>query len=122
MIVTLQIERLQTLEQTGAFMEGNEAVDFTGGDWSSWYEFVRRTLVRLDYERLGKCDKGLVLRTLLGKQGLSHWPDSSLTGHRCGWIRASGTSNVHVSRRHAAPTRPIPAFGPLMSAWNRSAR
>ena len=49
MIVTLQTERVRTLDQVRAFVEGSEAVDFTGADRESVYEFVRRALVRLDY-------------------------------------------------------------------------
>ena len=48
MIVTLQTERVRTLDQVCAFVEGSEAVDFTGADRESVYEFVRRALVRLD--------------------------------------------------------------------------
>ena len=58
MIVTLQTERVRTLDQVRAFVEGSEAVDFTGADRESVYEFVRRTLVRLSYERLGKPTRG----------------------------------------------------------------
>ena len=47
-----------------AFVEGSEAADFAGADRESVYEFVRRALVRLGYERLGKSDKGLVKRYL----------------------------------------------------------
>ena len=64
MIVTLQTERVQTLDQVRAFVEGSEAVDFTGADRECVYEFVRRALVRLDYAELGKSDKGLVRRYL----------------------------------------------------------
>ena len=42
MIVTLQTERVRTLDQVRAFVEGSEAVDFTGADRGSVYEFVRR--------------------------------------------------------------------------------
>ena len=49
MIVTLQTERVRTLDQVRAFVQGSEAVDFTGADRESVCEFVRRTLVRLDY-------------------------------------------------------------------------
>ena len=63
MIVTLQTERVRTLDQVRAFVEGSEAVDFTGPTGGRVYEFVRRVLlVRLDYGQLGKSDKGLVRR------------------------------------------------------------
>ena len=71
MIVTLQTERVRTLDQVRAFVEGSEAVDFAGAERESVYEFVRRALVRLDYERLGKSDKGLVRRYLAKVTGLS---------------------------------------------------
>ena len=60
--MTLQTERVRTLDQVRAFVEGSEAVDFTGADRGSVYEFVRRALVRLDYGQLGKSDKELVRR------------------------------------------------------------
>ena len=55
--MTLRTERVRTLDQVRAFVEGSEAVDprfhggraFTGADRESVYEFVRRALVRLDY-------------------------------------------------------------------------
>ena len=41
MIVTLQTERVRTLDQVRAFVEGSEAVDFAGAERESVYEFVR---------------------------------------------------------------------------------
>ena len=49
MIVTLRTKRIRTLDQVRAFVEGSEAMDFTGADRESVCEFVRRALVRLDY-------------------------------------------------------------------------
>ena len=46
MIVTLQTQRVQTLEQVRAFVEGSEAVDFASGDRAGVYTVVRRTLVK----------------------------------------------------------------------------
>ena len=71
MIVTLQTERVRTLEQVRAFLGGSEAVDFAGVDRDGVYDLVRRTLVRLRYHRLGKGDKGLVKRYLGKVTGLS---------------------------------------------------
>ena len=53
---------------------------------------------------------------------LSRWPDPSLPRYRCVWIRAFGTSNLHVSHCHAVPTRPIPAVGHSMSAWEHGVK
>ena len=45
--MTLQTQRVQTLEQVRAFVEGSEAVDFAGDDRAGVYALVRRTLVKL---------------------------------------------------------------------------
>ena len=69
--MTLQTQRVQSLEQVCAFLEGNEAVDFVEGDREGVYDLVRRTLVKLRYHRLGKPGKGLVKRYLGKVTGLS---------------------------------------------------
>ena len=58
MILKLETERLSTLEEVRQFIVGSAAVDFAGVDRESTYEFTRRTLVRFDYGRLGRADKG----------------------------------------------------------------
>ena len=62
--MTLQAQRVQTLEQARAFVEGSEAVDFAVGDRTGVYTLVRRKLVELDRHRLGEPDSGLVKRHL----------------------------------------------------------
>ena len=98
MIVTLQTERVRTLDQVRAFVEGSEAVDFAGTERESVYEFVRRALVRLDYERLGKSDKGLVRRYLAKVTGLSRAQLTRLIGQH----RETGRIE---DRRGGAPAR-----------------
>ena len=76
--MTLQTQRVQSLEQVRAFLEGSEAVDFVEGDCAGVYDLIRRTLVKSRYHRLGKSDKGLVKR-YLGKvsglvKGTAHAP------------------------------------------------
>ena len=100
MIVTLQTERVRTLDQVRAFVEGSEAVDFTGADRGSVYEFVRRALVRLDYGQLGKSDKGLVRRYLAKVTGLSRAQLTRLIGQH----RETGRIE---DRRGGAPTHPF---------------
>jgi len=100
MIVTLQTQRVQTLEQVRAFVEGSEAVDFAGSDRAGVYTLVRRTLVKLDYHRLGKADKGLVKRYLEKVTGLSRAQLTRLIGQH----RRSGRIE---DRRGGAPTRPF---------------
>ena len=71
MIVTLRTERIRTLEQVRAFLGGSEPVDFGLDDRDSAYLFVRRSLERFRYHRLGKPDKGLVRAYLAKVTGLS---------------------------------------------------
>ena len=52
MIVTLPTERVRTLDEVRAFVQGSEAVDFAVSDRAGIYRFIRRTLVRLEYHRL----------------------------------------------------------------------
>ena len=100
MIVTLQTQRVQTLEQVRRVADGNEPVDFALADRASAYDFIRRTLVQFDYSALGKADKGAV-KAYLGKMtGLSRSQLTRLMAqHRCtGRIR---------DRRSAGPARPF---------------
>ena len=62
MISSLHVERLHTLEQVRAFLDGNGAVDFEPSTREEAYGFVERMLARFDYADLGKNDKGLVKR------------------------------------------------------------
>ena len=50
MIVTLQTERVRTLEDARAFLTGSQALDFNGVDRQTTCDLVRRTLVRLNYD------------------------------------------------------------------------
>ena len=67
----IQTRRLRTIEQLRAFVEGNEAVDFQPRDRGEAYGFARATLERFGYRRLGKRDKGVVLRFLVAAAGIS---------------------------------------------------
>ena len=71
MIVDIQTRRLRTIGQLRAFVEGNEAVDFQPRDRDEAYGFVRDTPERFGYRRLGKRDKGVVLRFLVAATGIS---------------------------------------------------
>ena len=100
MIVTLQTQRVQTLEQVRRVAEGNEAVDFALADRASAYEFVRRTLVQFDYTALGKADKGAV-KAYLGKMtGLSRAQLTRLMAQH----RSTGRIR---DRRSTGPSRPF---------------
>ena len=60
--MTFQTERLCTLEPVRAFVEGSGPADYQPEDRRSAYEFVRRTLVRFGYPRLGRADRGCLTR------------------------------------------------------------
>ena len=62
--MTLQTDRLRTMEQLEAFVAGSAPVDLDCKplDRESAYDFVRRTLVAFHYHRLGKPDRGCVRR------------------------------------------------------------
>ena len=112
MIVTLQTERVRTLDQVRAFVEGSKAVDFTGADRESVYEFVRRALVRMDYAGLGKSDKGLVRRYLAKVTGLSRAQLTRLIGqHR-------ETGRIKDRRAPSSGATRGPTFG----CWRRWTR
>ena len=98
--MTLQTQRVRTLEQIRAFLEGSESVDFAGGDREGVYALVRRTLVRLRYHRLSKPDKGLVKRYLGKVTGLSRAQLTRL-------IRQHRQSGRIEDRRGGLPSQPF---------------
>ena len=100
MIVTLQTQRVRSLDQVRAFVEGSEALDFVEGDRAGVYALVRRTLVQLEYHRLGKADKGLVKRYLGKVTGLSRAQLTRLIA------RHRRTGRVE-DRRGGAPAKPF---------------
>ena len=71
MILSLDVERLRTLEQVRAFLDGNGPVDFNPRSRKEAYAFVQRTMARFGYARLGKADKGTLKRFLGKTTGLS---------------------------------------------------
>ncbi len=100
MIVTLQTERIGTLEEVRAFMEGNEPVDIKLADRASAYDFIRRTLVRFGYHAEGKAAKGL-LKAYIGKAtGLSRSQVTRL-------IRQHRESGEVRDRRGGPPAKPF---------------
>ena len=67
----LQTERLRTLDEVRAVIDGNQRVDFQIADRESAYDFIRRTLVRFHYLGLSKPDRGVIRRYLAKMTGLS---------------------------------------------------
>lgn len=99
MIVTLHTRRLQTLEQIRAFVEGSEGLDVTVHERQAAYTVVEETLRRFGYGRLGKADKGLVVRYLCKVTGRSRQQVTRLIGQ----YRATGA----VRDRRGPPARPF---------------
>ena len=72
MIVTLCTERIRTLDDIRAFLDGNVAADITPPDRKAAYAFVERTLVRFRYHfGLSRSGKGLVRKYLAKVTGYS---------------------------------------------------
>jgi hypothetical protein len=70
MVIDMNDVKLRTLDQVRAFLQGTVALDFSVLP-EQRYEFVARTVRRLGYARLGRADKGLVLRFLMHVSGYS---------------------------------------------------
>ena len=101
MIVTLRTERIRTLDDVRAFLEGSEAADITLHDRREAYAFIERTLVRFRYHfGLSRAGKGLLRKFLAKVTGYSPAQLSRLIARqrRTGGIR---------DRRHGPPARPF---------------
>ena len=98
--MTRQTERVQTLADVRAVIDGNDRLDYQFTDRQAAYEFIRRTLVRFDYPTLSKPDKGIIGRYLAKMTGLSRAQMTRLVGQH----RATGRV---TDRRGGAPVRPF---------------
>ena len=99
--MTLQTARLDSVEQIGDFLDGNGEVDFRPLDREEAYGFVRRTLVRLDYDAQGRAGKGTV-REFLGKAtGLSRAQVTRLIGQYRATGRIEDRRGAHSGRPFA---------------------
>jgi len=62
----MTIKHLDTIEALEAFLQGNRPVAFSVlGNKTERYDFIRKTLVKIDYLNLSKRDKGIVIQYLL---------------------------------------------------------
>lgn len=71
MIVMLNTQRLQSVDQVRAFLEGAHPLGIAAPTREDAYDWMAGELRRLKYTRLGKADKGLVRRYLEKVTGLS---------------------------------------------------
>ena len=97
--MTLRTERIRTLDQVRAFLDGNQPADFELTDRTSAYAFVRRTLVRFEYHGLGKPDKGLLKRYLEKVTGFSRAQVTRLVRQH----RRTGNIRDHRKKPPAKP-------------------
>ena len=101
MIVTLRTERIRTLDQIRAFLDGSEPTDFRFAGRDSAYDFVRRTLVRFEFHGLKRDEKSLVKRFIEKVTGYSRAQITRLVKQH----RWTGGIRDH---RKKPPAKPFP--------------
>ena len=68
----MKLEELKTIEQLGQFLDGTQAVIFKITTVKKErYDWIRQELVRFDYLKLRKLDKGIVILYLTKVSGYS---------------------------------------------------
>jgi hypothetical protein len=89
--ITVDDNAAENLEQIRTFLEGGESVRFAGKNRAEVYAWVERTLVRHEYMRLKRPEKGLVRRYLSRLSGLSRAQVTRLIGgyQRTGKVQAT---------------------------------
>ena len=110
--MTLQTERVQTLADVRAVIDGNDRLDYQFTDREAAYEFIRRTLVRFDYPTLSKPDKGVIGRYLAKMTGLSRAQMTRLVGQH----RATGRVTDRLQSLRLGPCRNHPGSRALRPA------
>ena len=100
--MTLHTERIRTLDDIRAFLDGNQAADIAPHNREAAYAFIVRTLVRFRYHfGLSRVGKGLVRRFLAKVTGYSAAQLTRLIAQQ----RRSGRIRDH---RRRPPARPFP--------------
>jgi len=68
----MSLEQHNTIDAVSRFLDGTQAVAFSvASDKQGRYRWVQKTLVKHEYLRLGKRDKGIVTRYLMKVTGYS---------------------------------------------------
>ena len=99
--MTLRTERIRTLDQIRAFLDGSEPTDFRFAGRDSAYDFVRRTLVGFEFHGLKRDEKGLVKRFIEKVTGYSRSQITRLVKQH----RRTGGIRDH---RKKPPAKPFP--------------
>ena len=98
--MTLCTERIRTLDDIRAFLDGSEAADITPHDREAAYAFIERALVRFKYHfGLSRAGKGLVREFLAKVTGYSDAQLSRLIAQQ----RRTGRIRDHRLRPPARP-------------------
>src|SRR5438132_7308889 len=93
MVIDMDDKQLATLVQVKAFLKGTTTVDFAVAA-TERYAFIARTLQRFGYRRLGRADKGVVLRFLERVSGYSRQQLTRLVKR--------GTQRCPLTKRYCA--------------------
>jgi transposase InsO family protein len=106
MVIDMNESRLHTVAQLRAFLDGTLEVQFSPlNSGSQRYQFISAVLKRLAYARLGRADKGVVLRYLQRTSGYSPQQLTRLVGRA-----RDGTA---LAKRYRAPIHGFARkFGP----------
>ncbi|MEE8433462.1 MAG: integrase [bacterium] len=98
-MLTVMTTRISTMDQVRSFLEGTEEVDFEIPSRTERQRWITQSLGMLGYERLGKKERGQVLRYLCRITGYSRQQMTRLVSQ---WRRTGKVED----RRHA-PAKPF---------------
>jgi len=98
-------EQLQTIEQVKKFLAGTEPLDFKGLTTEEKYRWANDVLVRFEYHRLKRDEKGVIRRYLERVTGYSRAQVSRLIRR----YKQTGHLNKREYRRHRFPRKYIPS-------------
>lgn len=101
MVISMDDSKWMSLDQIQAFLAGSGPVEFAAHGRAEVYGWVERTLVRHEYARLGKADKGLLRRYLEKMTGLSRAQVTRLIAS----YTATGRVRVTEYKRHRFAAR-----------------
>ncbi len=99
----MKLEEIRTLEDVQAFLEGTQAVVFEVIDSKAVrYRWIERVLIRFNYSKLSKKQRGLVIRLLMKVSGYSRQQVARLVKcHRTkGRVSCGRVGGVRFARRY----------------------
>ena len=94
-------EQLQTIEQVKQFLEGSEAIEFSGLTAEEKYRWIKEVLIRFKYHRLKRDEKGVIRRYIERITGYSRAQVSRLIGR----YKQTGLLRKTEYRRHRFPRK-----------------